>query len=279
MTGVGHGKLVLVGEYAVLDGAPAIVAAVDHGVRCRWSPGSPQIVTPNDDRFARAALAAVDAPDGVWTFEDQRSTQTSGKVGFGGSAAAVVAAVRCALAVTGASWSDEQLFSSCADVHHRVQGSGSGIDVAAATFGGVLRFQAGAVTRLQVRPRFIVVYAGTSAATGPRVARYLAAPDRAAFIAESQAVVDAFAESPIAATEGAYRALCAMSRAAGLDWETPEIARLRALAVALGGAAKPSGAGGGDAVVAFLPDLAAEAEYERRVRAEGFTVVQAGLVG
>ena len=53
------GKLFLVGEYAVLDGAPAVVAAVDRGVRCEAWPGGEglRIETPTgDDRFARPAL-------------------------------------------------------------------------------------------------------------------------------------------------------------------------------------------------------------------------------
>ena len=54
------GKLVLLGEYAVLDGAPSIVAAVDRGVSCEAS-ASPTLTieTPGgDDRFVRAAIEA-----------------------------------------------------------------------------------------------------------------------------------------------------------------------------------------------------------------------------
>ena len=52
------GKLMVAGEYAVLDGAPAVVLAVDRGVQCRISPGEDlQIETPDgDDRFVRPAL-------------------------------------------------------------------------------------------------------------------------------------------------------------------------------------------------------------------------------
>ena len=49
------GKLVLIGEYAVLDGAPAWVAAVDRGVTCEVWEGE-GIEVPQDDRFVRAAL-------------------------------------------------------------------------------------------------------------------------------------------------------------------------------------------------------------------------------
>ena len=85
------GKLVLLGEYAVVDDGPAIVAAVDRGVRCRVRPGR-GCSTPGDDRFVRAALDG--APAAHYTFEDVRPVHgIAGKPGFGGSAAATVAAV------------------------------------------------------------------------------------------------------------------------------------------------------------------------------------------
>jgi hypothetical protein len=56
------GKLVLLGEYAVLDGAPAVVLAVDRGVVVEGAPGGGglHIETPDgDDRFVRPALAGT----------------------------------------------------------------------------------------------------------------------------------------------------------------------------------------------------------------------------
>ena len=52
------GKLMVAGEYAVLDGAPAVVLAVDRGVQCSMTPGAElRIDTPDgDDRFVRPAL-------------------------------------------------------------------------------------------------------------------------------------------------------------------------------------------------------------------------------
>ena len=56
VTVVSPGKLVLLGEYAVLDGAPSIVLAIDRGVSCQGWPGGDalHIETPTgDDRFVR----------------------------------------------------------------------------------------------------------------------------------------------------------------------------------------------------------------------------------
>ena len=86
------GKLVIAGEYAVLDGAPAIVLAIDRGVRCDIEPANTlTITTPDgDDRFVRPALQ--DAPAAHYRFSAWNPTDLPEKPGFGGSAAACVAA-------------------------------------------------------------------------------------------------------------------------------------------------------------------------------------------
>ena len=72
------GKLVLVGEYAVLDGAPAVVAAVDRGVACAVSPAPDRrIETPGDARFARATLETLGAPPARYRFSDWNPSPTA----------------------------------------------------------------------------------------------------------------------------------------------------------------------------------------------------------
>jgi phosphomevalonate kinase len=260
------GKLVLMGEYAVLDGAPALVLAVHRGVGCRVERGGEglRIHTPmGDDRFVRAALEAVRAPPGRYGFFDLDPCLIEGKPGFGGSAAATVAAV-----LAGGGRGPESF-----EVHHRVQGSGSGIDVAASLHGGLLRFRAGEVTPLPVVEP-VVVYSGRSARTGPRVAAYRSwTGDREGFVRASTALVDRFAAAPIAALAEAGARLASMAQAAGIAYLTPGLERVAALAREHGGAAKPSGAGGGDCAVALLPDAAAKAAFEAACRAEGLVVI------
>lgn len=253
------GKLVLVGEYAVLDGGGAVVAAVDRGVRCVVTPADTlEIVTPGDDRFVRAALRGV--THGRFTFSDDNPVDLPGKPGFGGSAAAVVAAVVAA-----------RLPSTRAyEAHAEVQGSGSGVDVFASLNGGVRRFPDGVEVPC---PPLLAVWSGASAATGPRVARYLAWPGRDAFVAESRAIVAAFAEDPVRASIDAYALLRAMAEDAGLAYDTPALARIAALARAHGGAAKPSGAGGGDVAVALLPDPDARDAFGAACAAEGLVPI------
>lgn len=250
----------------MLDGAGAIVAAVDHGVECTWGPGALGWSTPGDDRFVRAVLGELPLEIGQFSFTDWNPVDLAGaKPGFGGSAAATVAAVlaagrRPALAF---------------DIHHKVQGGGSGVDVFASLNGGVRRFPDGAVI---APPPFAVVWSGKSAETGPRVRQYEAwgrafPRKRRSFVLDSRALVDAFGVEPVASTREAWRRLRAMARDAGLDYDTPEHTALAEAAERFGGAGKPSGAGGGDIAVAVFQEPGACDAYAAHCTSEGFTVI------
>ncbi|MCK6508145.1 hypothetical protein L6R53_33065 [Myxococcota bacterium] len=256
------GKLVLLGEYAVLDGGPALVMAIDRGVRCDITPAPTlEIETPDgDDRFVRPALQG--AAPARYRFSAWNPVDLPGKPGFGGSAAACVAA--CVAAGRPA--------LDALPIHRAVQGSGSGIDVLASALGGALRVQ-GTHTRPVPAPVPVVVYSGASARTGPRVERYRAwadqGPAHQAFLLRSAAAVDAFATDPLRAVDAARDNLVDMARQADLAYLTPGLSRIVALARAHGGAAKPSGAGGGDVAVAWFLDPQAQAAFLAACRAEG----------
>ncbi len=264
------GKLVLLGEYAVLDGAGAIVAAVDHGVDCRRSPGRLGWSTPGDDRFVRHVLQTLPLEIGQFAFTDWNPVQLQGaKAGFGGSAASVVAAVLAA----------GRPPLSAFDVHRAVQGGGSGVDVYASLNGGVRRVPDGKRVPM---PPFAVVWSGRSALTGPRLKQFEAwgrADPRAkrAFVRASRALVDGFGGNPVGATREAWGLLRAMARAARLEYETPELVALAALAESLGGAGKPSGAGGGDIAVSAFVDSERRDAYTARCADLGFTVIPCAI--
>lgn len=269
------GKVVLVGEYAVLDGAPAVVAAVDRGVRCAVAPSDLlAIETPGDDSFVRAALAG--APPAKYRFSDWNPTRLRSKPGLGGSAAAVVAATLAASAAGGAPLAPGPLADRATAVHREVQGSGSGLDVAASAHGGVLRFQSGAVRPLPpVAP--VVVWSGASARTGPRVEAYLRWADRDAFVTRSAAIAEAFSDDPVAALRAATRLLESMTTAARIPWWTDALRLISLTAARFGGAAKPSGAGGGDIAVALFPDPDRRAAFEAALDASGIPRVPVAL--
>jgi phosphomevalonate kinase len=265
------GKLFVLGEYAVTDGGPALVAAVDRGVRCHITPGD-EIRTPADDRFARATLEALAAPARCYTFSDWNPAQLSGKGGFGGSAAACAAAAVAGTLAAGDPI-DQALCEVAVRVHQQVQGSGSGMDVRASFHGGLRRYQGQDISAPLAAHPFIAIYSGASAKTGPRVQRYKAWPGRAGFVQDSAALVDLFSAEPCRALSEAYALLRAMATEAGLAYETPGLSRIAELAQSYGGAAKPSGAGGGDVAIALILDPDARASFTAACALEGLTPV------
>jgi phosphomevalonate kinase len=133
------GKLVLSGAYSVLWGAPALVCAVSR-YAVADTERAPEHVGAELGRAIELGylpfapyvdVSALRAPraDGVGTR----------KLGLGSSAALLAAA----LAAFEASPLDDArrmaLFDRARRVHREAQGGGSGVDVAAAVFGGVLR--------------------------------------------------------------------------------------------------------------------------------------------
>ena len=224
------------------------------------------------DAFTRAALDAVHAPSGLYRFSDHNPVQTSGKAGLGGSGASVVAAVVAGSRRGGHDLSPSDVADIAMRVHREVQGGGSGIDILASAHGGVLRVQ-----DQRVRPgpiiEPVIVYSGTSARTGPRVQQYMALSRRRAFVQMSTDIVDDFASDPVAAL-GENRALLeAMAQRAGIDYRTPALDRIIDLADDCGGAAKPSGAGGGDVAIALFADSSDAFDFRLRCAQDGFVVL------
>ncbi len=276
------GKLFVLGEYAVLDGGSACVAAVDRGVSCRVRAGDKLTTPTGDTRFVAAALAAVQAPTRQYLFDHWNPVDLPDKPGFGGSAAATVAAVAAGLVANMVRF-EHELWATVEDlavaVHHRVQGSGSGLDVRASARGGFNHFAGDAVTPLPT-PELVAVWSGRSAQTGPRVARYLAwaAAERTRFRAESDALAEGWVADPVAALREGRLLLERALRLAGVDYRTPGLDRIAALAAVHGGAAKPSGAGGGDVAVAVIPDPEARAAFAAACDAEGLTPIPVQVV-
>jgi phosphomevalonate kinase len=172
VTASAPGKLVLLGEYAVLEGAPALVLAVNRRARVSLVPvqgESWEIVSPTLGLEARLRIGrgdvdwrAAPAPELEWLaslFAQLRFAATlspcrveldsdaffldrSGermKLGLGSSAALTVALLGALHAYAGR---PAPTLAACAAVHRTIQhGRGSGIDVAAALSGGLSHFE------------------------------------------------------------------------------------------------------------------------------------------
>jgi phosphomevalonate kinase len=180
MIATAPGKLILTGEYAVLDGAPALVIAVDRRVIARRNVGprgsSEFLLAIVDEIIARkgkdqpAARAATEIVVDSSAFyvpaaprtsaRARRSTGSSPaidvsigmpgaqKLGIGSSAAVTVAATALALAADCESVpviDREEVLAIASAAHAAAQGPrgarGSGADIASAVFGGVIAYQ------------------------------------------------------------------------------------------------------------------------------------------
>jgi phosphomevalonate kinase len=156
--------------------------------------------------------------------------------------------------------------------HKAIAPEGSGADVAAASLGGFVRFRL-ADGRLAEAERMAfpahvhtrVVWTGKEARTNEfvRAVRGFEARDASGYAhirdhLKSEAVrfADAIARAnaaEIVAAAAAYGSgMGELGRQAGVEIVTRELAQIAELAREHGGAAKPSGAGGGDVAIAFF---------------------------
>ncbi len=215
-------------------------------------------------------------PDGAPEIDSSSLAGAEGKLGLGSSAAVAAAGVAVLLAAGGFDPErDRQRTFALADRAHRAAqgGRGSGADVASAVFGGVIAYArrsdgAGRIEPLGPAPVEVIVFsAGAPRLTvdGIRALESFAAraPEQHRLRMEQiTAAADRFAgawraadgASVVAAARLAGNALAELGREANIEIWTDPVRSAAALAHDLGGTAKPSGAGGGDVGVAFLPD-------------------------
>jgi phosphomevalonate kinase len=330
----------LAGEYAVLDGARAIVAAVNRSVQVRLrsaeAEASLSIATVPPDGVAATCridrrsgrihgaaapivsaclrvlrkelgptwhvrlpggsievgsgdLAAVAAGDG-----------TRVKLGLGSSAASVVGLLG---ALLGGRIQPEQLLQWSHQAHLGLQkGVGSGADVAAAVYGGLLQHWLApdeSDRPIRVRPlrpatrtgcTGVVFWTGKAASTlelVQAVHRWAAsAPTEyekrmrdleAAAAGLAAAIQKPDAGGLIGSVAAGLDAMVHLAEAcrAGLVLEAH--LRLHSLAERRGGAAKPTGAGGGDLALAVLPASADLTAFLADAEREGLVWVPLGL--
>ena len=139
MRAAAPGKLVVSGAYSVLDGASALVAAVD---RYAVADMAQPVSHLADEVRAAIALGALErAPALDATALRHVSGGVDRKLGLGSSAAIVVPSIAAAWLDRGepSTGRGERIMPVALESHRRAQRGGSGIDVAASCLGGVLR--------------------------------------------------------------------------------------------------------------------------------------------
>lgn len=304
VTASAPGKLVLWGEYAVLDGAPAAVMALNRRAIATLeerpsgyalsSSGftAPSVSVPNPQSFADHPIGALlDALLKVLPPLDHRPFslhmdsscffQHSAKLGIGSSAATLVA-VYGALA----RWHGLTVeLATAIHAHRSFQGSGSGLDVACALAGGVIRFQNGESIpfELPARLKLRVISTRVAASSAEHVASFSQwrslhpmSPELASLKEASEALFHAAHEAH--AWQNYLQSLIALDKAAKLNIYTPTHMALADQAEQLGLLYKPCGAGGGDVgvLIALNTDEQVPA-FEAAARTLGASVLPIGI--
>ncbi|MBN1606751.1 MAG: hypothetical protein JW940_08960 [Polyangiaceae bacterium] len=289
MKALAPGKLVLSGAYSVLDGAPAIVTAVD---RYAEADGARQAewLTPE----VRAALG----DRGPW-FRSDALRAGGRKLGLGSSAAVLVASLAAVELERRGPLSDRALaqavYERALSAHRRAQGGGSGVDVAASTFGGTLAFYRDADTTRVVPLElpgdlFIEVWvSGVSASTPELLSRVGGLRDRDPVLhaeligAQARAAEQALAAFGRRDVTALVRALARqleclgrLGDASGAGIVTSGCRELCARAEQQDAAVIPSGAGGGDLLL-FFGARPASAELVARALDTGHERLELGL--
>ena len=285
------GKLILSGEYAVLDGAPAVVMAVDRRARVCVRDAPAGVLRVRTDTTAAAkdyrpgsGLALVDAVlaetgvrGGIELGLDTRAFRGAdgNKLGIGSSAAL------CAALCAALGGSEATAYRA----HRRFQGgSGSGVDVAAAWHGGLIRSgrDGEGLARLAwpAGLQRAILASGVAADTRTQLARFAALGEdcggaRRAFVAAAQSLPDVWqrgdAATVLAAMRRYVQSLTRFDADAGLG------------IFGAGHAAmydpdddvvyKPCGAGAGDLGLALATDADKLLSFVARAEAAGFAAV------
>lgn len=263
MTVSAPGKLVILGDYAVLEGAPAMVAAVNRRAAAELLPAPARESEVVSAVLRLAGRLAFDPAQSSIHVDTTRFQDPDGrKLGLGSSAA--VAVVAAALA---GGRRDESVLRLALEAHREATGGGSGVDVAASFHGGLIatRRQPAPVERLSPSVpglHLFVLFTGESADTATLVRACRASADwgsRCAALARVAAEgIDAWRRQEIDrfldAVSRHGRGMEDLGRAAGVTVVTEVIDAVMRRAQEVGAAAKPSGAGGGDVVVGFSRD-------------------------
>jgi mevalonate kinase len=289
--GFGHGKLILLGEHAVVFGQPALAAGIPRGVRAVASPGAGRVHVPAWGIDARAGdgtpvgTAAARLLDrlGARALDFEVEATIPSRAGLGSSAAMAVALARAAS--PGAGTGD--LLSAVAESESVFHGTPSGIDAAAALHGGVGAFRTGEGWRSVPIQRRIKVCVGLSGKPRDTRAQVEAVGRLCARTPAARRIVELLGEvteAGIAAVGGGdidtLGRLFDMAHGllAGLRVSCPELDALVHAARASGAiGAKLTGAGGGGAVIAIAPSHTKDVlERWRGMGFEAFDTVVGG---
>jgi hydroxymethylglutaryl-CoA reductase len=268
------GKVILLGEHAVVYGHTAIAGSIDRHVAVRVRTarrGRRATPARHGDRIgidARTA-AALRCAGALLEVDTARldvsiASDLPPAVGLGSSAAVSVALVRALASFAARRLDDAAVCAAALELEKLFHGFPSGVDNSAATYGGLIAFQRGSVRRLTALAPLRVVVA---LATAPRQTRAVVAAlrqrrarDRARHEALFTGIDALVREAEHAIGAGRFDLLgrlmdCNHELLRVLGVSTPELDAMVDLAAAHGAlGAKLTGGGGGGAIICLPGD-------------------------
>jgi mevalonate kinase len=168
------GKLLLLGDYAVVYNNPCLVTAVDKRLYVEADlieAEEDEIITPQvkESRFVLETIAHFKS---VFSIRKSVRIKTQGdfshQVGLGSSSAVTVATLEALNQLFETKLQKRQLFDMCYAVTLSIQGVGSGFDIAAAVYGGTQYYVTGGkiIETLSIKKLPLIVgYSGIKADT------------------------------------------------------------------------------------------------------------------
>lgn len=145
------GKLLLLGDYAVVYGHPCIVTAVDKRLNVEASiiDAREDLIETPQVKESRFVLETIAYMKEQFNIKEMIAIKTQGdfshQVGLGSSSAVTVATVAALRQLFNLNLSKKDIFTISYKVNLLIQGVGSGFDIAAATYGKTIRYVKGGV--------------------------------------------------------------------------------------------------------------------------------------